>query len=251
MGKKLRRPVIEAVLLAVVAGVILSAGWVLARTYDTQRAYTPTNLIRLHIIGNSDDLQDQEVKLKIRDVLLSTFGERLLNVTDRQEAEAILTVLLPEIEDTARDCLVNAGFCYGVSAKITNGLFPDKYYETASGESFFLPEGSYKALQVVLGAGKGRNWWCVMYPPLCYVDIVRGNIIYGDLEKEAKTDKGDYVLSLDFKGLIDEDSLQEAPVEVRFLIVDILKKGKDLLPTFLASLASKFTHNLPPGTEQQ
>ncbi len=100
MGKKLRRPVIEAVLLAVVAGVILSAGWVLARTYDTQRAYTPTNLIRLHIIGNSDDLQDQEVKLKIRDVLLSTFGERLLNVTDRQEAEAILTVLLPEIEDT-------------------------------------------------------------------------------------------------------------------------------------------------------
>ncbi len=249
MRRKLKRGFVEAVLLAVAAGVILFAGWAMARSYDAQRAYTPTNLIRLHIIGNSDDLQDQEVKLKVRDALMSTFGGRLLNVKDVQEAEKTLSVLLPDIEDTAMGCLASAGLTYNVRARLKTVFFPDKYYEAASGETIFLPEGPYKALQVILGAGKGRNWWCVMYPPLCYVDIVRKNVARDDSGHEVESrDDPDSVYSA---GLIDEDSLHEVPVEVRFFVLDILRKSKEMLPSFFSSLTLRFIHNMCPGTVQK
>lgn len=249
MGRKLKTGFVEAVLLAVAAGVILFAGWAMARNYDAQRAYTPTNLIRLHIIGNSDDLQDQEVKLKVRDALMSTFGGRLLNVNDVEEAEKTLSALLPEIEDMAKGCLADAGVAYNVRARLKTVFFPDKYYEAASGETVFLPEGPYKALQVILGAGKGQNWWCVMYPPLCYVDIVRKNVVGDDSGQEVEG--RDYPASVYAAGLIDEDSLHEVPVEVRFLILDILRKTKEALPSLFTSLTLRFTYNMCPGTVQK
>ncbi len=242
MGGKIRKGFAEAVLLAVVAGVILGAGWVMARAYDTQKAYTPTNLIRLHIIGNSDSLEDQEVKLRVRDSIINTFGKNLLYVTDAKQAERIITELLPEIENAARKCLAKSGIEYNAQAKLETVFFPDKYYETSSGQTVFLPEGAYKSLQVVLGAGKGQNWWCVMYPPMCYIDIVRGTEfdqveIYKTLTETA--------VGADHYVFVDEDSLREIPVEFRFLLLDVLQKSKDIISSFFAS--KQFTSENRPG----
>ncbi len=231
MAGRIRKGFVEAVLLAVVAGVVLGAGWVMARAYDTRKAYTPTNLIRLHIIGNSNSMTDQEVKLKVRDSVLNTFGEYLLHAEDAKHAERIIAGLLPRIEQTARECLADSGIQYDAKAKIEIVFFPDRYYETPSGQTVFLPEGPYKSLQVVLGAGEGHNWWCVMYPPMCFVDIVRRN----EICQESTEGASNIIIDNNQHILVDEESLNQVPIQFRFLLLDILEKGKRVFTSMFSS----------------
>jgi len=233
LKKKIVRGLTEAIILAVVSGIVLFAGWTLSKAHETQKSYTPTNLIRLHIVGNSDEKKDQNVKLMVRDALMSIFGKRLLDVKNVKDAEEILTNLLPEIEKLASDCLWQNGFTYEATASIKTVFFPDKSYRTSSGETVFLPEGNYKALEVVLGNGKGRNWWCVMYPPLCYFDLVKKTfkVTYGQNYPEVKAqpvvnmNSASSVVANDLHDvLIDELSTKEVPVELRFFFLDIVRK---------------------------
>lgn len=240
MAGKFKKGFVEAVLLAVAAGVILGAGWVMARAYDTQKAYTPTNLIRLHIIGNSDGLEDQEVKLRVRDLIINTFGKNLLYVEDAQHAEKVIAEFLPEMENAARKCLGDYGIEYDAKARLKTAFFPDKYYETSSGQTIFLPEGAYKSLQVVLGEGKGCNWWCVMYPPMCYVDIVRRT----EFNEKCLEGVTEVVIGTDHYVFVDEDSLNEIPLEFRFLLLDVFEKGKDIIFSLFSS--KQFTSKIGP-----
>ncbi|QUL98511.1 MAG: stage II sporulation protein R [Candidatus Fermentithermobacillus carboniphilus] len=214
MGGKLKRGLVEALVLAVVAGIILFAGWGLSKSHAAEKSYTPTNLIRLHIIGNSDEKADQEVKLMVRDVIMTTFANKLVGVKDAREAETVLSKLLPEIERAASNCLEQNGFGYRARAAIKTLFFPDRIYETRDGSTIVLPEGRYRALQIVLGEGKGRNWWCVMYPPLCYFDLVKKTGPEVPAFKDARIDL-----------IIDELSTKEAHLEVRFFFVEAFKNG--------------------------
>lgn len=177
---------LRAVGLAVVAGVILFLGWCLAEVYRPEEAYTPNNLlrmspddqafqdpVRLRILGNSDDASDQDAKLCVRDALLRQFGEKLMKAGDKGEALAFMQGLMPEIERTASGCLKDRGFAYGAKACIKKASFPETQYALPNGENLHLPSGDYSSLYVVLGEGKGHNWWCVMYPPLCYFDLAK------------------------------------------------------------------------------
>lgn len=126
-------------------------------------------LIRFHVIANSDLDGDQEVKLKVRDAILKAIGPRLEKSSSRDESLAILNRSLPEIERIANDILIKEGKPYRAKAVLGDFNFPVKTYN-----SITLPAGEYKALRVVLGKGDGKNWWCVMFPPLCFIDITRG-----------------------------------------------------------------------------
>lgn len=117
------------------------------------------NLIRLHIIADSDDEDDQNVKLKVRDAILADVGDRLSNGADRND----IINELNNIEGTALRTLAENGFEYGARAEYGRFEFPRKTYK-----SMTLPAGEYYGLRVVLGSGQGHNWWCVMYPPLCF-----------------------------------------------------------------------------------
>lgn len=125
-----------------------------ARIYD--------DTIRLHILANSNSIEDQALKIEIRDRLLTKYGRLLSESKSLGEAENTMTELLPEIEDSARMWIVELGYCYGVKATLTT-----EWYETREYEDFSLPAGYYTSLRVIIGEGDGRNWWCVMYPPLC------------------------------------------------------------------------------------
>lgn len=254
MKKKIVRGLTEAIILAVVSGIVLFAGWSLSKAHETQKSYTPTNLIRLHIVGNSDEKTDQNVKLMVRDALMSTFGKRLLDAKNVTDAEEILTDLLPEIEKVASDCLRQNGFNYKATASIKTVFFPDKSYRTSSGETVFLPEGNYKALQVVLGDGKGQNWWCVMYPPLCYFDLVKKtfNVTYAQNYPEVKAQPVVNMKSVSsvvaddvHHVLIDELSTKEVPVQLRFFFVDIIRKSTRYLHGIFTP---KFFYKICPGS---
>jgi stage II sporulation protein R len=230
----------QAIVLAMVSGLILYLGWGYAQVTKAEKAYTPDNLmrlpqesvpvdlenvIRLHIKGNSDAQPDQLVKEKVRDSLLAGFGKTLAGLPDSKEAERVLKSAIPDIEKAAADCLKENGFAYSATALVKMDCFPDKQYRMADGRTVYLPAGQYRALVVNLGKGEGENWWCVMYPPLCYLDLVQRAV----LVKGAGTpDMKQATL------VIDELNAKDVPVEVRSLLLDILKAG-------LAKLSDLYT----------
>ena len=118
--------------------------------------------IRLHILANSDSAEDQELKIFVRDKLLLEYGERLRLAGSFENAEELTRRLIPAIEDYAERVVLEAGYEYPVRA-----LVSEEWYETRDYDGFSLPCGYYTSLQIIIGDGEGKNWWCVMYPPMC------------------------------------------------------------------------------------
>ena len=113
------------------------------------------NLIRLHIIANSDSDEDQSVKLKVRDAVIAEVDCSKLNPDEAAQQAAV----------TARRVLAENNFSYGAYGEFTEMEFPVRQYRDIT-----LPKGRYKAVRIVLGNGNGHNWWCVLYPPICMED---------------------------------------------------------------------------------
>ncbi len=120
------------------------------------------DVLRLHVIANSDTDIDQDVKLKVRDALLTKGAEIFDGSVNVENAKKKLTPELKEIENEADSVLKENGFGYSAKVKLTDEYFPVREYE-----NFTLPSGRYMSLTVTLGSGEGHNWWCVMFPPLC------------------------------------------------------------------------------------
>lgn len=120
-------------------------------------------VLRMHVIANSDSKEDQELKLKVRDRVLKE-GKKLFDGSvTTQEAEEILKPAVPELEKAARDEIKRCGFDYPVKIIVGKDYFPTRTYE----DKVTLPAYRYEAVKVIIGEGDGRNWWCVMFPPMC------------------------------------------------------------------------------------
>ncbi len=121
-----------------------------------------SDVVRLHILANSDSEADQKVKLAVRDALLASGKEIFSGTANKENAEILLNIGKDELTETANKVLRQNGFDY--EAEI---CLAQEYFTTRSYENFTLPAGEYTALKVILGNGEGHNWWCVMFPPLC------------------------------------------------------------------------------------
>ncbi len=119
-------------------------------------------VVRLHILANSDSEEDQALKLQVRDAVLERAEEILERAHDRSAAEEDLREALPELREIALETVAAQGYDYDVTAELTDAAFPTREYD-----GFTLPAGEYLALRLVIGAGEGHNWWCVVFPPLC------------------------------------------------------------------------------------
>ena len=119
-------------------------------------------VIRLHVIANSDSREDQALKLEVRDRILERAQELYPEHATLAEARAALEESLPELSRIGEQTVKEAGYDYPVTAQLTQCWFPTKEYE-----DFALPAGDYTALRIVIGEGEGQNWWCVAFPPLC------------------------------------------------------------------------------------
>ena len=127
------------------------------------------SVFRLHVIANSDSKEDQDLKYKVRDGLISYMKEICANCTNKQQAIELVRNHQNEFKQIALDIIKENRFSYNVNINIGNFEFPTKNYGDIS-----LPAGYYDALRVEIGEAKGQNWWCVMFPPLCFVDITSG-----------------------------------------------------------------------------
>jgi len=123
------------------------------------------NLIRLHVIANSDSPSDQELKLKVRDAVIATAAPFVSDLTDKDSSSAALMEHSADIIRAARQVIEQNGYDYDVSLSYGKYFFPVKRYANV-----VLPSGEYDALRIVIGEGEGKNWWCVMFPPLCLVN---------------------------------------------------------------------------------
>ena len=120
------------------------------------------NLVRLHILANSNSEQDQALKLKVRDALLAYGGDLFIGQTTKEEALAQMEPQLATLEQIAKKTLEKEGCSLPVTCRLEETYFNTRVYDTVT-----LPAGNYTALRVLIGKGAGQNWWCVMFPPLC------------------------------------------------------------------------------------
>ena len=138
------------------------------------------SVFRLHVIANSDSKEDQELKLKVRDELLSYMNIISKDSTSKQEAMQIANEHKEEFIQIAEKVIKENGYNYTVNVQVGKADFPTKYYGDIT-----LPAGTYDALKVQIGEAKGQNWWCVMFPPLCFVDVSTG-IVPDNSKQELK-----------------------------------------------------------------
>ena len=187
-SKTLRRW--ECALLVLAAALTLFCSWL-----GGYRECLSGKLLRLHVVANSDSDADQALKLEVRDAVLDCAAGYLENVSDVRAAEQVLGAHLAELAGAGQAVVREKGYDYAVRASLGTSHFPTKTYD-----GFALPAGDYRALQVTIGAGEGRNWWCVVFPTLCVSaasewqdTAVSGGLSDEDVRLMAEEDEG-YVL---------------------------------------------------------
>ncbi len=162
-------------------------------------------VLRLHVIANSDSESDQRLKIAVRNRILSEAADLFENTSSAAEAAKVAEEKLEYLTEIARDEVKKQGFSYPVSVKIGKVAFPVKFYD-----DIMLPSGQYTALQITIGDGEGRNWWCVMYPPMCSLDGITSDNSRSTL-KDALSENDFNMVSSNGKG-----------AQIRFKIVDLI-----------------------------
>ena len=153
LSKKIKISVTVGIVVAILFSICS-----FAKTSEEIRS----DVLRLHVIANSDTSVDQNLKLRLRDYILQEGKDIFNGSVNVENAVEKIEPVLPELEKSAKAFVNQAGFDYDVKISLSNEYFTTRTYETVT-----LPAGKYLALRVVIGSGEGHNWWCVMFPPMC------------------------------------------------------------------------------------
>ncbi len=196
--------------------LICSISYVNAISTDLQKS-----VFRLHVIANSDSEDDQNLKLKVRDNVLRYMNTLCSKTTSKEEAIEIATIHLNEFKEIALNTIKENGYNYNVNISIDNVFFPTKTYGDIS-----LPEGYYDALRIKIGKAEGKNWWCVMFPPLCFVDVTSG-IVPDDSKDLLKENLSQEEYDLICNG--NSENQNNTDITFKFKIVELLNNTKMML----------------------
>lgn len=175
------------------------------------------NLIRFHVLANSDSEEDQELKLKVRDVVINEMSVDLEKSRDINETREILKTNLRRIEKTAQKEIQRNGEDYDVKVSLEEHKFPTKRYGNV-----VFPAGIYEALRIQIGKAEGQNWWCVMFPPLCFVDVKNG-LTDERTQQELKNNLSEEEYHLVYS----EVNGNELPLELKSKLAELIKGSKD------------------------
>lgn len=205
----------KAIMLVVIAVAATAAFFTFSYSDEVNRSLS-NNLIRLHVVANSDSQEDQALKLDVRDAILSYMKEELKDSQSIEQTRHIVNENMAVITELANKEISAHGKNYTVDVSLGNYPFPAKSYGDVS-----LPSGYYQALKVVIGKGEGKNWWCVLFPPLCFVDAT-----HGTLPETAKNSLREALTDEEYSIITSADNDGEIPVKIRFKIVDLLQDSK-------------------------
>ena len=162
-------------IISVITGIFITS---LAQTYSNRvMADISSSVVRLHVVANSDTDEDQKLKLKVRDEIINFLEPLLQDAESVEDTKEFIKNNIQKIEEEAQKIIKKYGYTYSVTANFGKFDFPSKSYENAR-----FPKGKYDALKIVIGKGEGKNWWCVLYPQLCFDCSMDGV-----LSKESET----------------------------------------------------------------
>lgn len=167
-------------------------------------------MIRFHVLANSDTEEDQALKLKVKSQIVKELTEPLKDANNIEHARMIMKNEIPNIERVASDIIIAEGYEYDVNVELKDVYFPTKMY----GDMTF-PPGKYEALQVKIGEAKGKNWWCVMFPPLCFVEGT-----YNVVPEESKVKLEHVLTEEEYASLIKEGRVK---VKAKSKLWDMMK----------------------------
>lgn len=176
-------------------------------------------IIRFHVIANSDSEEDQNLKLKVRDKVIEYVSDQLKECKDLNEARDFIIENKSAVEKIAEDVIKENGYSYNITSMLSKENFPDKVY----GDLVF-PQGEYEAYRILIGNAEGQNWWCVMFPPLCFVDetkeAVDSDNIKENLTKESKNIKENLKKEKD-------DKKSKSDIKFKFKFMELLFGDKE------------------------
>lgn len=178
-----------ALCFALISAIFLSLAVFDARCEDLRK-----NVLRLHIIANSDNADDQNLKLEIRDEILSQSTDLFDTATDITTAKIIAEQRLSEFKEIAEQVISDNGFDYTVSVKLDKSFFETRVYD-----DFTLPAGIYDSLLITIGEGKGKNWWCVIFPEICVSAASKGDLTDTVSNESANVAKSQKRYKAEFK----------------------------------------------------
>ena len=181
-------------------------------------------LIRFHVIANSDTEEDQNLKLKVRDKVVEALSEKLNGITSLDEAENVLKQNINYVNEIAKEVIEENNYTYEVNTMLSYENFPDKVYG-----DYVFPQGNYEAFRVIIGEGKGQNWWCVMFPSLCFVDESKNEVDSSELKDEIENiePKNSNITNED-QQKNNESSNVNNGIKFKFKIVEVFQKILDL-----------------------
>jgi len=205
------RAIREAKILAISLAIgltlaISAAAYTYVYSATTQRDIAE-NVIRFHVLAHSNDYVDQVIKDIVRTEVLAEFEYLLLSTDNIKESRQLLKAEMPSIQAHAESVVRKLGFDYKIEARLDKAFFPTQVYGDLS-----FPPGVYEALQITIGDGVGRNWWCLMFPPLCFVDMTS--------TETGRQQLADTVSDESFRLLTHQDQDANPTMEVRFRIVE-------------------------------
>jgi stage II sporulation protein R len=180
---------------------------------DRELVDVTDKLVRLHVIANSDSIEDQDLKRKVRDEVIEQMSPKFEGLKDVNQVKQVIADNISLIENIAAGVVEGNQKSYGAKALVGNYDFPTKIYGNLT-----LPAGNYQALKIVLGSGEGQNWWCVMFPPLCFIDIAHGVVPEQTMEQLKESLNED-----EYKLLTAARTDEDLPVKLKFKIVEIAK----------------------------
>ena len=187
-------------------------------------AYNADNLIRFHVIANSDTEADQTLKLKVRDSVVRDMTPSFSQASNIDEARTVVKENIDRIKSVAIKEIKRDGKDYPVQVSLGKYMFPTKTYGDLT-----LQEGKYEAVRVVIGEGKGSNWWCVLFPPLCFVDLS------ADQDGELSAEKTNGI------PVSDITKQSEPQVQVKFKVVEVFEDSVTRMARVLGKHLVAFT----------
>lgn len=225
-----RKTIVWAYLIVLSLGTVLSLYIPKNEAIAKEAVTIPGEAIRLRILANSDLESDQTLKRQVRDAVNAKISVWVKDLTSIEEARTVIKLKLPEIQATAEEVVKQHGSNQAVKAKFGKVQFPTKLY----GE-FLYPAGEYEAILITLGEGKGANWWCVLFPPLCFLDFSNGVAVSaGGFEDKKNNPKQEEAKSA---RLANENTStktkksapiytkeDEQPIKVKFFVVELWEK---------------------------
>jgi stage II sporulation protein R len=166
-------------------------------------------VLRFHVIANSDSEEDQQLKLIVKESLVNSLSPQLKDMDDITKVKAIIAEQLDTIKATAENIIQQQGYDYAVAVSLEKCYFPLKVYD-----NYAFPPGYYEALRVKIGKAEGKNWWCVMFPPLCFVDET-----YSIVDENSKEKLLELLSEEEYDALISG----KTPVKIKFKLVEKIK----------------------------